>query len=209
MNHTNYCDLDFPQIPEELVNHTIRFAEQQFNEINAEDRINAGNFKLQVDVQPFIDKIYSDEAFKNNLGITHNDGLKQNPDAARIVFISADDQLQEWCNSNIEENCVVNLLYIHSGTRFLPHIDPLRSRAYNYIIETSEHVRNCFWEPKQEYSDLNITPMTYIDYDRLDLVDEVTFPKYRWYELNVGKIHSVENIDPTTRRIIITISYKQ
>ena len=209
MNHTNYRALNFPQIPEELVNHTIMFVEKQITEITAEDLAKAGNFKLQVDVQPFIDEIYANEAFKNNLGITHTDGLKQNPDAALIIFLSADDQLQEWCNRNIEEECVVNLLYIHSGTRFLPHVDPLRNRAYNYIIETSDTVRNCFWEPKQEYSHLNVTPMTYIDYDKLELVDEVMFSKYQWYELNVGKIHSAENIDPATRRIIITVSYKE
>jgi hypothetical protein len=51
--------------------------------------------------------------------------------------------------------------------------------------------------------------MTYIDYDRLDFIEEVVLPTHQWHELNVGKIHSVEGIDPLKKRIIITVSYKQ
>ena len=204
-----YRSLNYPNVPKELVGQTIASVNSQMNEMDHNTKAKAGNFKLKVDVQPYIDQIYSDEAFKNNLGVTHTDGLDQNPDAALIVFLSANFELQEWCDNNIEKDCVVNLLYIHGGTRFLPHIDPLRNRSYNYIIETSDNVRNCFWEPKQEYANLNVTPMTYIDYNRLNLIDEVVLPKNKWYELNVGKIHSVENIDPTRRRIVITVSFKK
>jgi hypothetical protein len=82
----------------------------------------------------------------------------------------------------------------------------MRSCAYNYIIETGGDATTCFWKPKDEFNHLKAYAQTVFPYDRLDLVEEVKIDKGRWHRLDTRQIHSVENLDPTKKRISLSLS---
>ena len=85
----------------------------------------------------------------------------------------------------------------------------MRDVAYNYVIEAGgSDVRTCFYRPKIEYAHLDTKAdvSTFVPYDRIDLVDQVVFDCDRWHEIKVDNIHSVEDLDPASIRLSLTLS---
>jgi hypothetical protein len=115
-------------------------------------------------------------------------------------------------NKWIEDNIPVKGVYASiqeftNGKFWIPHRDLLRDVAYNYVLETGgDNVKTCFYKPKPEYEHLNVSARTCIPYDRIDLIESTVFEKDQWHKIDVSKIHSVENIDPTKRRFSLSLS---
>jgi hypothetical protein len=127
---------------------------------------------------------------------------------SKFYFCEVTDNIKTWVNQNISRD--INRIHIQimfGGDFVIPHVDEIRQKAYNYILTTGgSDVETCFYEPKDEFKHLKITAQTYFPKDRLNKTYGITiFPK-KWHRLSVNKIHSVENLDPTQRRISLTLS---
>lgn len=94
-----------------------------------------------------------------------------------------------------------------NGSFFPPHVDLVRYKAINFPIELGgSNVTTDFWKPKDEYSHLKITPRTAFPYDRIEKIGSYKVELHKWHQLDVTKIHSVENMEPGLRRMSITLS---
>lgn len=208
MTSINYQELpNLPTVPDHFINEILAQANTQLSTITP--AFGFDHFKINPDVQNYMEQTFTDKIFENNIGVKGVDAIKLYPNNAKFAFLTVSKELEEWCQLNITKDSTVNIIYIYSGDFSLPHVDPMRTTAYNYVISTGgDQVRTCYWEPKPEYKDLNVTPLAYVPYDRIDLVEETIFQQDHWYQLNVSKIHSVEGIDRTKRRIILTVSFK-
>jgi hypothetical protein len=86
-----------------------------------------------------------------------------------------------------------------------PHIDEVRTSAINYLISSADATTN-FYEPKSEFAPLSVTAQTAIPHERLELKQSSKIAERTWHKLDVGKIHSVENIATDSKRISLTLS---
>jgi hypothetical protein len=96
---------------------------------------------------------------------------------------------------------------MHSGTTITPHIDEMRRYAVNYVISTGGNSVTSFYKPKPEFEHLHVYAQTVFPFDRLDKIKEIQIEPHRWHRLDTSVIHSVENIDPTLKRISLSLSY--
>lgn len=198
MTPTNFKYLNFPQVPQHLIESVYKCLNEQ-HDIDSTHTFK----KFKIDAYQ-IDKIEESYIIDNTLlGVAGDEAVEKYPDLSTFMFTKAPADIHQWCNDNILEGCTVHIQYFTGGSFFLPHVDLIRNRAYNYLIETGNAV-TCFWQPKKEYSHLKATPNTFIPYDRIELVEEITIEKNKWHQLAVDKIHSVEKIKST--RLSLTIS---
>lgn len=195
---TNFKYLDFPQVPESIIDD-IKGSIKDLHSLGTTHTFQ----KFKIDSYQ-IDKIENtypiDDSF---LGLAGDVAVTQYPDLATFIFTKASDNVHDWCRKNILENCTVHIQYFFDGKFFLPHVDLIRNRAYNYLIETG-NASTCFWNKRAEYNHLTATPNTFIPYDRIELAEELVIEKNKWHELSVDKIHSVENLNGS--RLSISIS---
>lgn len=208
MTSINFRELPhLPKVPDHFISEILTQANEQLTTITPV--FGFDHFKIDPGVQEHMEKEFTDKIFENNIGVRGTEAIKLYPNNAKFAFLTVSKELEDWCFTNISTEAIVNIIYIYSGEFSLPHVDPMRTTAYNYIISTGgDNVRTCYWEPKDEYKHLNITPLAYVPYDKINLIDEAVFQQDNWYQLNVSKIHSVEGIDRTKKRIILTVSFK-
>jgi len=150
------------------------------------------------------------EDISNNIGIPIKFADELYSDYCEYSIMPAPKTVNDWIYKNIPiDNIYASIQAFTNGKFFIPHRDVLRDTAYNYIIELGgTDVKTCFYKPKQEYSHLDTKAIirTFIPYDRIELIDHVVFEKNKWHEIKVNNIHSVENIDPTSIRLSLTLS---
>lgn len=195
---TNFKYLNFPQVPQDLIDSVYKCLNEQ-HDINSTHTFK----KFKIDAYQ-IDKIEETYTIDNTLlGVAGDEAVEQYPNLSTFVFTKAPEEVRQWCCDNILKDCTVHIQYFTSGNFFLPHVDLIRNRAYNYLIETGDAL-TCFWRAKNEYAHLQATPNTFIPYDRIELVEEINIEKNRWHQLSVDNIHSVEKIK--SNRLSLTIS---
>lgn len=203
------CEIvDFPKIPTDILNLIIEEFEQKRNMLVPIEGFEY--FKMLPSAQNSIDsKNPIEQNLKNNIGIS--------PSQAREIFgdkicyfglMNAPKLLNQWVFENIKiKNVHCGIQEFELGKCFVPHVDLTRTTAYNYIISAGGcDVKTTFYKPKPQYDNFNITSRTLIPYERIDEIESVICEEHKWYKLDVSQIHSVENLDPTKKRLSITIS---
>lgn len=122
-----------------------------------------------------------------------------------FTMIRAEGELLNWITENIAPNhCGVHIQVIDNGQYVFPHVDMLRTRVWNYTIDTG-NAETSFYKAKPEYSHLPLVPRTYVPYERIDKVETIKIDANKWHELDVTQIHGVEHV--TSPRVAISISF--
>lgn len=145
---------------------------------------------------------------ENSLGYPTSVAANAFPNVCLFRIIPAPKFVDAWLEKNIPvTGWHASLQEFVEGNFFIPHIDLLRNVAYNYLFEAGgDNVKTVFYKPREEYKSYTVAPRTFIPYERIQEVDSVSFPTNTWHRLAVDQIHSVENLDPTKRRVSLTLS---
>jgi hypothetical protein len=126
---------------------------------------------------------------------------------ARFDFIPVDQKVIDWVTENIPEKVIgVNLQVMHSGEIITPHIDELRHYALNYTLERGGDVRTCFYEVLPEWQHQKAYARTLIPFSKIKEVISEPIPERCWHKLDISVIHGVLNLDPTKKRIALSVS---
>lgn len=177
---------------EEFVQHAL----ENRNNLNIEASNEIINAIKNVDYNP-----------DDSLGYHLSEVWNHFTDLAEFDFLEVSQEIKDWVKYNINLNVAhVSIQSMYGGKTITPHIDEMRSFAYNYIIDTGGETSTSFWKPKTEYSHLKVYAQTVFPYDRLELLEEVKIERGRWHRLDTRQIHSVENLDPNKKRISLSLS---
>ena len=126
---------------------------------------------------------------------------------ASFDFIPVDQIVIDWVKENIPEKVIgVNLQVMHGGEIITPHVDELRHYALNYTLERGGDVRTCFYEVLPEWQHQKAYARTLIPFSKIKEVISEPIPERRWHKLDISVIHSVLNLDPTKKRIALSVS---
>ena len=203
----NFKLLNKPKPPaailESIYRSIAKFDQQQIEVTGLSD---LKRFETFGDTFEFIDKThekYSKEVLGLNLELLE----EYYPSVCVLSFLPVEQDVADWVHENITPKGFVGINIFHSGDFFFPHIDLMRTKAINCVIEPGgDNVTTAWYTPKKEFEHLEATTRTFIPYDRVEVIEEQIFAAGDWYELDVSKIHNVKDIDPTKRRITITVS---
>jgi len=206
--------LDLPHIPDELIKEILRICDDPSNNFHNSDEFleyaksNRDTFKISAG-EEVIEAISNLEIdYDKSLGYPLSDAHIHFQDLAQFDFLEVTDEINRWVAKNISESVAyVSIQSMYGGTTITPHIDEMRKFAYNYVIDTGGDSKTLFWTPKPEYKHLMIYPQTIFPYDRIDVLDEISIDLYRWHRLDTSTIHSVENLNPTKKRISLSLSF--
>jgi hypothetical protein len=180
MNYFNYCD--FPIPPEEIKREVYTaIQDKKFQVLDSE-------LLLVTDVD--IDKLPEPD-WTTNIGLPLS-SVKNIPNRAIFYFLETSKLIKEWAYDCIPIKFNdISIQLIKDGSFIIPHVDEVRSTAYNFYFETGD-ASTCFFKPKD--MSLTVSPQTYIPHSMIDKVFETVIEPNRWHSLNVSQIHSVENI---------------
>ncbi len=173
---------DYPQVPQHLINVikeqvANRQHDEQFFEVSA--TINSA----------------IEQAYGTLVPVERKDGL-----ARMGMFVN--DDVTEWVRQNVIDTMdSVHIQYFEDGNYFFPHIDLLRTKALNYVLQTA-NAETIFYKPKEGYS---FTNNTVIPYEHITEVQRIKIEQDRWHQLAVDEIHSIDKINGV--RIAITVSW--
>jgi hypothetical protein len=191
--------IDKPRLPQHIIdlihdvvsNYQVESKLPEFQKMQINDGIVAE-----------IDRLYGTPP--EGLGVPFDTAYKYKG-LCNFTMIRAEGEILEYITKNIAPNhCGVHIQVIDNGEYVFPHIDMLRNRAWNYTIDTGNAITS-FYEAKTEFSDLPLVPRTYVPYERVNKKQSVVIDSHRWHELDVSKIHGVENV--YGQRIAISISF--
>lgn len=206
--------LDLPPVPQYLEEQILQIVDKplaNFHDSSAlVDYLEKNRSELNIEAsQEVIDAITNVEIdYSKSLGFPLNDVWKYFKDLANFDFLEVNKELNEWARDCIDSNIAhVSIQAMYGGTTITPHIDEMRVKALNYVIRTGGNSKTCFYKPKAEFEHLVAYPQTVFPFDRLELIEEVHIQPYKWHQLDVTKIHSVENLDPTLKRISLSLSF--
>jgi hypothetical protein len=211
MSYFTYLDL--PSVPGDIEQKILDIVERPIRNFHSSDEFvqytieNRNNLNIEAS-QEIIDAIKNvDYNPKDSLGFHLSEVWEHFKDLAEFDFLEVSEEINEWARSNINLNIAhVSVQSMYGGKTITPHIDEMRSFAYNYVIERGGDTSTCFWKPKPEYSHLKAYAQTVFPYNRLDLIEEIKIEKGRWHRLDTRQIHSVENLDPSKKRISLSLS---
>jgi len=209
--HVTY--LHFPSLPREIEEKILFLADNSTqNYHSSEEFLNAtsqNNSDLNISASDEIIKALKNQKYdpKDSLGFHLSEVWSYFSDLAEFDFLEVSEEIKIWVQNNITEKIDhISIQSMHGGKTITPHIDEMRKFAFNYIIDTGGDTSTCFWKPKKEFEHLKIYAQTVFPYDRLNLIEEIKIEKNRWHKLDTGQIHSVENLDPTKKRISLSLS---
>jgi hypothetical protein len=201
---THFSKIDLPKIPDRFIKEIIYMVDNWLR----------GDKK--------VDSLYYwyclEEKYKNTfLGEVGAEGvansLEKNNRTSKDIAILEDypfkypKNFQNWINENIMPNSEARVFFMSRGKFILPHTDVRIGTTYNYIIRKGgDNVKNVFYKVKKEYENLKIYPIAYCPYEKIEIDGELDINENEWYQFDSEKIHSVENIDPTDARIIVTVN---
>lgn len=204
----NYISpVEFPTLPNDIVDAVYAFVED--NRAKMVDSPNIPNFKL-TEVERAIFKRSGKKDNPDNIGYKEGEVLKEG--ACQFTFMRVGNSpINKWVEENIklEGDSVIHIhiLEMYNGSFYFPHVDPVRTQVYNYVIETGgDDTETAFWKPKAEFNHMEVVPQVPIPYERIDKVHSYKMPLQQWHHLAVSNIHSIEHVDPTKRRLILSIS---
>lgn len=147
--------------------------------------------------------------WSNSIGKPLEESVSSGLNAANFLFEEVTTRLKNWIQDNIPlDDYMSHVQLMRDGISIFPHVDGFRTIAYNYIIKANPKTVTCFYSPIDEFKDFIAYPDTYIPYDRVTCIWEERIDMYKWHELDVQQIHSVENLNTEETRIAITLSKK-
>lgn len=197
MLHINY--LSFPPLPDALEQEILDIAHQA--EIFHANDIHVNASRETLEVIGHVD--YNPDT---NLGYHYSTAKEHFPSMSNYHFLEASDNIRKWVAENINPSLTAHIQVIDQGTIIPPHIDEVRSKAVNYIVEPGGNSITSFYYVKGEYQNLLVTPQTSIPYERLSVMESVLIQPKMWHSLDVTQIHGVTNMNPLQKRIALTLS---
>jgi hypothetical protein len=206
--------LDLPPVPKYLEDQILQIVNKPLANFHTSDDFveylekNRNDLNISAGTE-VIDAITNVEIdYTKSLGFPLSEVWNYFKDLAHFDFLEVNEELNKWTRENIDNKIAhVSIQAMYGGTTITPHIDEMRTKALNYVISTGGESKTCFYKPKKEYQHLVAYPQTVFPFDRLELVEEIQIEPYKWHELNVTEIHSVENLDPTLKRISLSLSF--
>ncbi len=206
--------LDLPPVPKYLEEQILNIVDKPLANFHNSDAFveylekNRNDLNISAG-EEVIDAITNIEIdYNKSLGFPLSEVWNYFEDLAHFDFLEVNEELNKWARENIDSKIAhVSIQAMYGGTTITPHIDEMRTKALNYVISTGGKSKTCFYKPKKEYQHLVAYPQTVFPFDRLELVEEIQIEPYKWHELNVTEIHSVENLDPTLKRISLSLSF--
>ena len=193
---------NYPDLPDELKKEIFKIAELQDSETYDDLLINS-----TPEVIKMVKDIYGFEGAESKLGYTGLEARKMFPDLVKYHFLDASDKIKKWVNDTLPIKAAsINIQTMTSGKSIAPHIDEIRQYALNYLLSSGGDVDLKFYELKGPADEQWVHPQIFIPYDKLEVKETTKVPLNTWHMLPTSKIHSVENFDPTQKRIALTIS---
>jgi hypothetical protein len=206
--HFNYLEL--PSLPEHLTQQILDLVErpiQNFHDSAAFiDSIKKfGNPRADEIIDAIVNIGY-DSA--DSLGYPLDQAHQFYNNLASFDFLEVTDEINQWAKNNISKDILhVSIQAMYGGTTVTPHIDEMRSFAYNYVIDSGGDSKTCFYKAKPEFEHLKIYERTIFSKDRLELIEEIRIEPHRWHKINTKTIHAVENLNPLSKRISLSLSF--
>ena len=205
--------LDLPPLPKDIETRILEIVESPIYNFHSSEEFvrhtieNRNNLNIEAS-EEIIKAIKNVEYNPNDsLGYHLSEVWNHFKDLAEFDFLEVSEEIKEWVKYNINLNVAhVSIQAMYGGKTITPHVDEMRSFAYNYVIDTGGETSTCFWEPREEYKHLKVYAQTVFPYNRLNLLEEVKIEKGRWHKLDTRIIHSVENLDPSKKRISLSLS---
>jgi hypothetical protein len=210
----HFTYLDFPAVPKHLEQQILDIVgnpKVNFHDSNAfvdylEKNRNELNINASQEVIDAITNVNID--YTNSLGFPLEDAWEHFEDLASFDFLEVNEEINQWARANIDPNIAhVSIQVMYAGTTITPHVDEMRTYAYNYVISTGGDSKTCFYKAKPEFEHLTAYTQTIFPFERLDRLEEIHIQPYRWHRLDTTTIHSVENIDPDKKRISLSLSF--
>lgn len=192
----------FPVLPEEIKQEILDIVAKSESVFLDDLLINS-----TPEIVELVKSVYGFEAKESELGYTGEEARKKFPGLVNYHFLDVSDNIRNWVNNNIPVQAdSINIQVMEKGSIIAPHIDEIRTRAYNYLIQTGGDVSLVFYELKDPEDVKWVHPQIFIPYEKIVKQEETSVPVDVWHLLPTNKIHSVENINPTDRRISLSIS---
>jgi hypothetical protein len=197
--------LNLPMLPTHLEAQMLELVNTLTVVKNNNDRSNL-NISASEEVINAITNTPYDAA--NSLGFPLADAWEHFKDLAHFDFLEVNKEINEWAREFISKDVIhASIQAMYHGTCITPHIDERRSFAYNYVISTGGDAITCFYKAKPEFDHLTAYPQTIFPVNRLKLLEEIQIAPRRWHKLDTSTIHSVKNLDPSLKRISLSLSF--
>jgi hypothetical protein len=147
---------------------------------------------------------YKNIDWKKSLGLPFKEIEKYDDDPCYFVCLELNTpKILNWISSNIKYKIdTASVILMYGGSKILPHHD-WYGYQLNYVIECNDDSYNCLYEPKEEFKQLRPNPISFVPYERLNVIKSEHLKKNKWYFFPSDKIHSVENIKG--RRIVFSL----
>lgn len=198
----HFTYLDFPAIPADLESKILSIVDSHLHS-------NANRTGLNIEASDAVVNAIENTSYNlaDSLGLPIEESWKDFNSVAKFDFLDAPTEVINWVIENIDKNVgYVSIQVMHSGSIITPHIDEVRSYAYNYILTANNGITS-FYKPTSKYEHLKAYAKTYFPYDRLALIEEVKIDASRWHRLPTQTIHGVTNLDPALKRISLSLSF--
>lgn len=193
---------NYPDLPDDLKTEILEIVKIQNFESYDDLLINS-----TPEIIEMVKDIYGFSAEDSELGYTGIEARKMFPNLVKYHFLDVSEKIKQWIYDNIPvEAASINVQVMADGTTVAPHIDEIRQYALNYLLSTGGDVDLMFYELKDPADSKWVHPQTFVPYDKLEVKEITKVPLHTWHLLPTSKIHSVENVDPTQKRISVTIS---
>ena len=202
--------LSLPKIPDNLVQ--ILLDDFEFNRPRlVPTKDNFEKFKMLPEYKGKVDNEHENpDTLEGQLGVfTSMAQSIYNKEICNFNMMSVTSPtVLEWLRDNLPFDSIhAGMQEFVNGVFFPPHVDLVRYRAINYAIDLGgDNVTTDFWQPTPQFANLAITPRTSMPYERIEKIGSYKVELNKWHQLDVTKIHSVENIDPSKRRFSLTLS---
>lgn len=193
---------NYPTMPAELVDEILTIVEMQDFSTFDDLLINSSPEVIEM-----VKEVYGFEGKDSPLGYAGAEARARFTTLVNYHFLDVSDKIKKWVEDNLPVRAAaVNIQVMTDGESIAPHIDEIRVEAINYIISTGGDVSLIFYELKDPADEKWMHPQMFIPYEKLDIKEETKVPCLMWHVLPTNKIHSVENIDPTKKRISLSVS---
>lgn len=193
---------NYPDFPQELKQEIFELIDIQ-NFESFDDLL----ISSTPEVVQMVKDLYGFEGKDSKLGYAGHMAREMFPTLVKYHFLEAPENVKNWIKQYLPiEPASINIQVMIGGTSIAPHIDEIRQHAINYLLDTGGDVELKFYELKDATDEKWIHPQMFIPYEKLEIKEVTKVPINVWHILPTNKIHSVENIDPSRKRIALTIS---
>jgi hypothetical protein len=202
--------LDLPALPKNIVDQIYYIVDNPIQNSHSTDEF-VDNLRKEQNIsasQEVIDAIVNVEYNEaDSLGYPLADAWQHYKNLAYFDYLEANEEINTWVRENVDANVVhVGIQVMYNGELITPHVDEMRSYAYNYIIEKGGDPTTSFYTAKEEFQHLKAYPRTVFTPDRLTMIEETKIEPYRWHKIDTTVIHGVNNIEQGKKRISLSLS---